>query len=95
MDFYVTTKLEKFIKNNVETFLTHVATLIKHMGMKLMSRHLTTLSRHKKLKIAKNLYCDKRQKCYDTKATISFEGQEDSITTEKFYVTTENSKTMR
>ena len=92
MDFYVTTKLEKFIKKNVETFLTHVGTLIKHMAMKLMSRHLTTLSRHKELNIAEKLYHDKRQLCRDTKSTISFEGQEDSVATEKFYVTTENSK---
>ena len=45
-------KLEKFIKKNVATFVTHVATLIKHMAMKLMSLHLTTLSGHKELKIA-------------------------------------------
>ena len=38
------TKLEKFIKKKVVTFLTHV-TLIKHMAVKLMSRH-------KELKIA-------------------------------------------
>ena len=44
MDFYVATKLEKFIKKNVTTFLTHVATLIKHMAIKLMSRHLKYLS---------------------------------------------------
>ena len=76
MDFYVATKLEKFIKKNVVTFLTHVATLIKHMAMKIMLRHLTTLSQHKELKIAEKLCCDKRQLCHDTKSVVSFEGQE-------------------
>ena len=69
MDFYVATKLEKFIKKNDATFLTHVTTLIKHMTMKLMSRH-------KKLKIAEKLCRDKRQLCHDTKFVVSFEGQE-------------------
>ena len=95
MDFYVATKLERFIKKNVVTFLSHVATLIKRMAMKLMSQHLKTLSRHEELKISEKLCCDKRQLCRDTKSTVNFEGQEHSITTEKFYTTTENSKTMR
>ena len=67
------TKLEKFIKNNVATFLTHVVTLIKHMGMKLMSQHLTTLSRHKELKIAEELCRDKRQLCHGTKSIVIFD----------------------
>ena len=66
MDFYVATKLEKFIKKNVVTFLTHVATLIKHMAMKLVSRHLTTLSQHKELKIAEKL-------CRDTQSIVNFD----------------------
>ena len=44
MDFYVPRKPEKFIKKNVTTFLNHVATVIKHMAVKVMSQHLTTLS---------------------------------------------------
>ena len=63
---------------SVATFLTHVATLIKQMAMKLMSRYLTTMSQHKELKIAEKLYRNKRQLCRDTKSTINFEGQEDS-----------------
>ena len=59
MDFYVTTKLEKLIKKNVVTFVTHVATLIKHMAIKLMSRHLTILLRHKEFKIAEELCREK------------------------------------
>ena len=73
MDFYVATKLEKFIKNNVATFLTHAAALIKHMAMKLMSRHLTTLSLHKELKIVEKLCCDKRQLCRNTQSIVSFD----------------------
>ena len=95
MDFYVATKLDKFIKKNVATFLTHVTTLIKNMVMKLMSQHLTTLSRHKELKIAEKLCRDKRQLCRDTKSILRFEGQENSVTIDKFYVTIENSRTMR
>ena len=76
MDYYVTTKLEKFIKNNVATFLIHVVTLIKHMEMKLMSRHLTTLLRHKELKIVEKLFRDIIQLCRDTKSKVSFEGKE-------------------
>ena len=86
MDFYFATKLEKFIKNRD---IPHsIATLIKHMAMKLMSRHLTTLSRHNDLKIEEKLCRDKRQLCCDTNSTINFEGQEDSVATEKFYVVT-------
>ena len=92
MDFYVAIKLEKFMKKNVATFLTHVATLIKHMEMKLMLRHLTIMSQHKELKIAEKLCRDKRQLCRDTKSTVSFEGQEDFVTTEKFYVVIEIAK---
>ena len=95
MDFYAAKKLENFIKKNVATFPTHVATLIKNMAMKLMSQHLTTLSRHKELKIVEKLCRDKRQLCCDTKSIFRFEGQENSVTIEKFYVATENSRTMR
>ena len=76
MDFYVATKLEKFIKKNVATFLTHVMTLIKHRAIELTSRHLTTLLQHKELKIAEELYHDKRQLCRDIKSIVSLEGQE-------------------
>ena len=81
MDFYVTTKLDKFIKKNV-------ATLIKRMAMKLMSRH-------KELKIEEKLCHDKIQLCHYLKSTISFEGLEDSVATEKFYVAIENGRDMR
>ena len=59
------TKLEKFIKKNVATFLNHVVTLIKNMAMKLMSRH-------KELKIVEKLCRDKRQLCRDTQSIVSF-----------------------
>ena len=57
-----------------------------------MSPHFTTLSRHKELKMVEKLCRDKRRLCHDTKSIVNFEGQEDSVITEKFSVTIENSK---
>ena len=56
--------------------------------MELMSRHFTTLSQHKELKMAKKLCQNKRQLCRDIKSRVSIEGQEYFVTTEKFYVAT-------
>ena len=65
------------------------AALIKENGSGTLSRHFTTLSQHKELKIAENLCHDKRQLCRDTKFTVSIEMQEDFVATEKFYVATD------
>ena len=63
-----------------------VATLIRANGSGTLSRHFTTLSQHKELKIPENLCRDKRQLCRDKKFRVSIERQEDFIATEKFYV---------
>ena len=66
-----------------------VATLIKENGNGTLSRHFTTLSQHKELKIPEKLCRGKRQLCCDTKFRVSIERQEDFVATEKFYVATD------
>ena len=65
-----------------------VTTFIKGNDNGTLSRHFTTLSQHKELKMTEKLCCDKRQLCCDTKFRVSIERQEDFVATEKSYVAT-------
>ena len=50
-----------------------VATLIKENGSGTLSRHFTTLSLHKELKMVEKIYRDKRQLCRDMKFRVNIE----------------------
>ena len=76
----------------VATSHNSVVTLMKVNGNGTLSRHFTTLSQPKELKMAEKLCRDKRQLCWDTKFRINIERQEDFVAIEKFYVTTDITK---
>ena len=67
--------------NIVITFHNSAVTLIKANSNGTLSRHFTTLSQHKELKMAEKL-------CRDTKFRVNIERQEDFVVIEKFYVAT-------
>ena len=54
---------------------------------KTLSQHVTTMSRHKELKMTKKFCRDKRQLCRDTKFRVNNGRQDNFVTTEKFYIT--------
>ena len=55
---------------------------------KNLSRHVTSLLRHKELKMEEKLCRNKRQLCRDTKFRVSNGRQDNFVATEKFYVAT-------
>ena len=55
---------------------------------KTLSRHVTTLSQHKELKVAEKLCHERRQLCHNAKFKVSNGRQDNFVTTGKFYVST-------
>ena len=69
-----------------------VATLIKANGSGTLSRHFTTLSQLKELKMTEKLCRHKRQLCRYTKFKVSIKRQEDSIARKTSIVVTKVEK---
>ena len=61
-----------------------------HAGLKLedknLSRYVTTLSRHREMKMAEKLCHDRKQLFRNTKLRVSNRTQDNFVATKKFYV---------